>query len=383
MICIRCHKDMTIDATYCPWCGASQVAKKRNTKSRGNGQGTIYKRGKTWVAKASVGWRWDEEAQKDVLVRRCSGGHKTKKDAEIALVNLMSGVVKSDVAPSLSHYWGVYASQLEALSKSKQTAYRIAWAKIEKLHYKKVDAITVADLRTITEQVAPTYYTRRDIKSLLSHLFELAGADGFAEKDLPDYIQLPSLEEKEREAFSDIEQTALWQSYEAGNKDVRMPLVMIYTGMMPGELMKLTCDMIDFNKKVIHSVGIKTKVRKESAVYFPDCLLPILQELCEESKRGKLFEINKDNLYERYYKSLEVAGVRRLSPYSCRHTTATALAITQNIAPQTIKKIMRWSTTRMLDRYAHATSKDASDAVNTMRSSIGHLLATSNDETVV
>ena len=57
---------------------------------------------------------------------------------------------------------------------------------------------------------------------------------------------------------------------------------------------------------------------------------------------------------------------RHLAPYSCRHTTATALAITEGIAPQTIKKVMRWSTTRMLDRYAHPTQNDALAAVDTI-----------------
>ena len=42
-----------------------------------------------------------------------------------------------------------------------------------------------------------------------------------------------------------------------------------------------------------------------------------------------------------------------MEPYCCRHTTATALAIDRQIAPQTVQRIMRWSSTRMLDRYAH------------------------------
>ena len=65
--------------------------------------------------------------------------------------------------------------------------------------------------------------------------------------------------------------------------------------------------------------------------------------------------------------ALEAAGCRRLEPYCCRHSTATRLAITENIAPQTIQRIMRWSTSRMLDRYTHPDTSDIHDAANTIR----------------
>ena len=68
--------------------------------------------------------------------------------------------------------------------------------------------------------------------------------------------------------------------------------------------------------------------------------------------------------------ALEAAGCRRLTPYSCRHTTATALAVTKNIAPQTVKKVMRWSTARMLDRYAHPDNDAALAAVNTLSKAV-------------
>ena len=66
-------------------------------------------------------------------------------------------------------------------------------------------------------------------------------------------------------------------------------------------------------------------------------------------------------------RDLAAAGCRDLPPYSCRHTTATALAITKNIAPQTVTKIMRWSSAKMLDRYAHPDQKDALKAVNRIK----------------
>ena len=79
---------------------------------------------------------------------------------------------------------------------------------------------------------------------------------------------------------------------------------------------------------------------------------------------GRLFTASEDQWRKDYYDALEAAKCRRLQPYSCRHTTATALAIDKNIAPQTITKVMRWSTSKMLDRYAHPDTQDAQAAVD-------------------
>ncbi len=42
MICKKCHQDVP-DGPYCNQCGAKQAADGRRPKSRGNGQGSVYK----------------------------------------------------------------------------------------------------------------------------------------------------------------------------------------------------------------------------------------------------------------------------------------------------------------------------------------------------
>lgn len=363
--CKRCHRPMD-DTPFCPHCGAQQAPRK-GVKVRGNGQGTAYKRGRTWTAKVIIGWRYDAARDKKVPVSRYQSGFKTKNEALAYCPTLLS-MKSKPVAPTLIHYWDLYSSnEMEKLSDSKRTAYTIAWNKLEDIHHASVDSLTVADLRAAASKKASTYYPLRDIKSLLKHLFALAAADGYASKDLPAFIELPTLEETERQPFTDLEQAALWKQYEQGNAFARIPLLMIYTGMMTGEMLKLTAEMVDLEQKQIVGVGLKTKVRKKAVVYLPDCILPLVSDLCDEHSTGRLFPWSEDDFYKNYYSALEAAGCRKLTPYSCRHTTATALAITEGIAPQTIKKVMRWSTTRMLDRYAHPDDHNARAASNTLK----------------
>ena len=305
-------------------------------------------------------------------VYRTQGGFKTKREAlEYCAVLKQGDYQRPAAAPQLHTYWDTYErGELAKLSKSKQTAYRGAWKKLAAIHWRPVDQIGVAELRDLVANVAPTFYPARDCKTVLTRLFNLAGADGWCAKDLPSYIVLPKLEEKERHVFSDMEQSALWRLYESGDLRAAIPLLMICTGMMPGEMQQLRLEQIDLEGHKIVGAGMKTKVRRESAIYLPDDVLPLVEDLIAHAQpSGYLWRRNEDAWYADYYAALEAAGCRRLEPYCCRHTTATRLAINQMIAPQTIKRVMRWSTTKMLDRYAHPDDSDILAAANTFKKS--------------
>ena len=369
MICPRCSREIPDDAVLCCYCGRSIVKKGAARKhQRGNGTGTAFKRGKSWTAIYTVGWRRDDEGVNH-QIRITKGGFKTKNEA-LAYCSVLKNQGKKSTCPTLLHYWELYRDhEYTKLSDSKQMSYKIAWKKLESLQYRLVDSLTVQDLRDIVAEKAPTYYPAHDMKTVLSHLFKLAGADRWVDKDLPDYIILPDLNEKERTPFSEEEQAALWRIYDAGDRRAAIPLIMIYTGMMPGEMQGLKLDMIDIDRQRIVGGSIKTKVRRASPIYLPDTIIPVLIEEMQAStsKKGYVWVRNEDKFYENYYAVLEAAGCRRLEPYSCRHTTATALAISEGVAPQTIKKIMRWSTTKMLDKYAHPDDADAMEALNKLK----------------
>ena len=370
--CRKCKRETPADARFCPWCGVSLEPPKytRRPRTRPNGAGSAYRRGKYWTAQVVVGWKLSEDGKKARPVVRTRGGFKTKRDAlEFCPVLKSDGYQRPATAPQLITYWETYArGELAKLSKSKQCCYRGAWTTLAALHWRPVDQIGVAELRDLVADVAPTYYTARDCKTVLTRLFSLAGADGWCAKDLPSYIVLPKLEEKERQVFTDYEQSALWRLYESGDLRAAIPLLMICTGMMPGEMQQLRVDQIDLEGHKITGAGMKTKVRRESAIYLPDDVLPMVEDLIAHAQpSGYLWRRNEDAWYAEYYAALQAAGCRRLEPYSCRHTTATRLAITEGIAPQTIRRMMRWSTSRMLDRYAHPDDAAVFEAANSIK----------------
>ena len=379
MICTKCKAELVQCTNYCPNCGKKLVTtKKSRAKSRGNGTGTAFKRGSTWTAQVVLKYEdlppFDLNNPENQMPRkkitRSKGGFKTRDAALQYCPILKNGPQKPKKAPTLEHYWKTFENgHYDSLGESKQYAYKIAWRRLESIKNTHVDQLTVADLQKVVADNGTTYNTAKDMKQLLAALFRTAAAEGYVNKDLPTFIQLPkNEEEKERLPFSETEQAALWKLYESGDMRAAAPLLMIYTGMMPGEAMRLTVDKIDLENKMIIGAGMKTKVRKATPIVLADSILPGVESLIEHAKPdGTLWTGRRKTWYVRYYEALEAAGVRPLSPYSCRHTTATALAITEGVAPQTVRKVMRWANTKMLDRYAHPQTSDALAAVNTLK----------------
>jgi len=375
MLCPKCKSDNPAGAIYCNQCGKKMVTtKKTRTKSRGNGTGTAFKRGNTWTAQVVYDRVMVAEDKPLRKLTRSKGGFKTRDAALQYCPILKAGPQKPKEAPTLEHYWETFKNgSYQALGASKQQAYRTAWKKLSSIKNTHVDQLTVADLQALISSKCPTYYTAKDCKILLTSMFKIAAAEGYVRQEIPSFIQLPKLEENERTPFSETEQAALWKCYESGDIRAAMPLVMIYTGMMPGEAMKLRVDQIDLEKRIITGAGMKTKVRKATPIVLAESIIPVVEDLIARAgknnhlRNGHIWPSNPEDFRAMYYAALEAAGVRRLSPYCCRHTTATALAITEGIAPQTVKKVMRWSNSKMLDRYAHPDQKDALAAVDSIK----------------
>ena len=367
MNCRKCEAEMPDGARFCPFCGTpKEISRKIKPKgSRGNGQGSAIKRGRTWTAVWTEATYIDpaDDKRRVHQKRRWKGGFTTKSAALAYAANPEPAVPK---CPTLREYWNDWqASDYKDLSKSKQTAYRIAWGKLAGLADRNVGDLTIRDLQGTIDEKAHTYYPARDMKILLSHLYKRAVAEGNARTNLAEFIRLPPLEEQELQPFTEPELHKLWDAYGAGDRMCGIILLMVYTGMMPGELLEFKGDMVDFDKCEIRGCGLKTKKRKETPIVFPDMLSPVIQHLIDTSVSdvGYVLGMNKDNFYAAYHSTLQRVGVRDLPPYSCRHTTATALAL-GNIAPSVIQEIMRHTKFTTTQRYIHPDSAAARAAVN-------------------
>jgi len=357
MVCRYCHKTAP-DGLYCIFCGKRQDV-PRQAHKRGNGQGTAYRRGKTWTG-VRAGYQFTDE---DGLHRKrqTKGGFSTKKEA---LEWASTKTFLETHSPKLIELWELYeTNDLPKLSKSKQTAYKIARKRLEPLMGTQIHLLTLEALQQAVN-AAKTYYPARDCKTVLSQLYKkaLASNNGLVTKNLADYVTLPTLEETEAKPFTEDELKAFWDLYDKGDYFVGYILLMCYSGMMPAELLSCKKSMVDLEKAEIFGCGAKTKSRKKSAIVFPEILRPVVESLLK-TKGEKLLSINKDNFYIEFYDCLERAKVRKLPPYSCRHTYGTE-AVKLGVHPAIVQKMLRHSNQRTQERYTHLTSEEAHEAVN-------------------
>ena len=366
MICRKCNKDVP-DGPFCCLCGAKQEKPERSPKRRGNGTGTVFKRGNYWYAQGTSYSFVEQEdgSLKKIRRRPTKGGFLTKKDAVNYLPTLSEKTVRK--APKLIDLWNQYEeNKLQKLGESKQIAYKIARSRLDSLMNKEITDLTTADLQDVVNKKSSSYYTARDMKTVLSHLYQIAMADQFVPANLSEHIELPELVEKEAIPFTKEEVDTMWKAFADGDTFVGYLLVMIYSGMMPGELFACRKDMIDFDKCEIWGCGKKTKKRKkEEPIVFAECVKPVLIELCE-SVEGDLLQPNKkDTWYSYYHKCTKRIGIRDLDAYSCRHTTGTEAA-KQNLNASTIQKIMRHSKITTSQRYIYLGDLETHNAMNSI-----------------
>ena len=359
MICRSCRKTVP-DGVFCNLCGKRQDVPRKAHK-RGNGQGTAIKRGNTWTG-IRPGYQFTDE-DGNHRKRPTKGGFKTKKDA---LEWASSSSVVETSSPKVIELWQMYErDDLPKLSANRQTAYKIARKRLDPLMGTQIHLVTLEALQAAVN-AAKTFYPARDCKTVMKALYKkaMASNNGLVTKNLADHIVLPALEETEAVPFNADEVKAFWNLYDKGDYFVGYILLLIYTGMMPAELMACKKDMVDTDKCEIFGCGAKTKTRRKSAIVYPEILRSVVETLLTyKTKNNKLLSVGREAFYVEYYACIERAGVRKLPPYSCRHTFGTE-AVKLNVHPAVIQKMLRHSNTKTQERYTHLSSTEAHDAAN-------------------
>lgn len=365
MLCIKCAKEIPDDAIFCPYCGKKQVkTESRPKRSRGNGTGTVYKdRGSSWIAEVTVGYY-----MQDGKLRRKSRrkyGFRTKKEAINYLAALQAGVQERKRI-TVSALYQMFVDGSGELSKSKQQAYRTAWKKIEDaVGYRFIEDLTVPELQELTDDAGTSYYTKRDIKSLLSHCYKLAIRDDYADKNRAQYIQLGKLEQKEREVMTEEEIRKLWDDYHRRPSAITAQmLTMLYTGIRPGELLTIRKENVHMAEHYMTG-GIKTQKGKNRKIIIPDKLVPLLRWMMLSEKHDLIAWYNKDNdFYNAWIDKREELGIREeITPYCCRHTYITRLTALK-VSPAMLQELAGHEDYDTTLEYTHLSVTDRLMEVN-------------------
>lgn len=377
MICKnkRCQKELPDEFKFCPYCGRDQRQKQRTR--RANGEGSIYQTPDgRWRVDLVVKYSVDEKG--NLRSVRATGIFPTKAAAAAAIPELrqrkldelqrLADAQSAQTCAQKRRYtvadcWDIYlhSQAYERLSKSQKTKLGIARRRIQPLEDRPIDTLLLDDMQNLIDATVSTFYPAKDMKTVFSHCYSVALKRDLVSANKSQYLELPLLNESERPAFSEQELETFRLDYANGNKFTGYILILCYAGLRPGELMDIKLENIHLNEGYMIGGG-KTEAGTNRTIPIADVIRPVV-EYFSGKNRKKLLEMNKDRFYARYWETIDRLGVSQLSPYSCRHTFMTMLAL-RGVQPGIITAAGGHTDYQTTLRYTHVPVDDMLKAVN-------------------
>lgn len=365
MNCVKCDQPLPPGALYCCYCGAPQKdatsAPRRHIRSRGTG--SVYKRpGGKYQVTVTLGWFMEDGKRKR---RTASRTFVKKSDAINAAAGLMGQRPRSTETLRELHDLYLDGKTYKQLSKSQQDKLSYAWKRLQPIELRPIADLTVDDLQRTVDEAASTYYPARDMKVLLSHLYELAMRREIVTINKSMNIDLPDAPRAKRETWTDADVDLMWQDYEAGNLFTGYILIMCYCGLRYGELATILLENVHLEERYMIG-GIKTEAGIDREIPISARILPVIKTFYE-ARRKKLLEMNEDNFYEKYWDMVERLGLRHLPPQTARHyyfSSMTAAGIQAGIITETGGHASYLTTMKNYVRIPMADKLAAVDQIN-------------------
>ncbi len=336
MECIKCKAHLPDGALYCHMCGKKQAAKQpeRRVKTRGNGTGSVYKRGNTWVAAVTLGYRAEDGAQKRVVLKKC--GFATKKSA-LEYLPVLKGQQKREKDITWRQLYDLWLPTHRA-GKSTINCYKAAVRYFSSVDFSKLKDIEIDDLQECLDDCPKGKRTRENMKALAGLLYKYAVPRGYASLNLAQYLIVSGESSASRSSFS-AEQ--LEQIHRAVGVIPYADYIycMCYLGFRPSEFLALDVKDYDRKNKTLTG-GAKTEAGKNRIVTISPKIQPIIDRLTRDRIAGALFCNENGGAFaynkfrdDIFYSVLDQIGIdnpmengrHKLSPHTCRHTFATLM----------------------------------------------------------
>lgn len=170
-------------------------------RTRPNGAGTAYKRGKTWTARVVVGWKLAEDGH-SIPDYKTKGGFRTKRDA-LDYCKTLKNAPKT--APKLSMqeiYDAWLPTHAGRVSKSTMDCYRAAWKYFKPIHHLPFADIDLDDLQECVDECDKGKRTKENMKALAGLLCKYAIPRHQTDLNYAEYIHTGNEAKRTHPAFN-------------------------------------------------------------------------------------------------------------------------------------------------------------------------------------
>lgn len=305
-------------------------------RTRSNGMGTAYKRGKTWTASITIGWKGDPP----IPIKRTKGGFKTKKEA-LEYCPYLRGTITKQKNKELTFiklYEKMIDRHMDRVSHSTINCYKAAFKYYEPIHYLKFADLTTESLQTCVDMCDKGKRTKENMKALGTLMYSYALENDIVSTDYAKHLWIKNEEAGSYNAFTPEHLEKILNAGLAGDDNAAIIACACYLGFRPTALINLKKSDYNTKEKTLTG-GIKTTAGMDRVVPISKKIQPLIDRLMQKdgeylfANNGKQFT---QHSYRKqcFYPCLDNLGIQKMpvqgedpyyKPYSCRHTFATKL----------------------------------------------------------
>lgn len=332
-----------------------------------NGYGSVYKlsgkRRKPWGVRITIGW--DENGKQ--LYQNI--GYYEKREIAMKALGEFNANPYSETAATLTftqvfELWN--ESKFKKISDSNIKGYKLAFKLSQTLHDMRFVDIKTSHLQDVIDKSGKAYDTLRKIKVLFGQLYDYAMANDIVTKDYSDFVELGERqEESTKKPFTEKEIKILWKNVDRLDF-IDTILIMIFTGLRPGELLKILNENIHLDEQYFIG-GIKTTAGKNRLIPINHKIFSLIEK--RYSKNNEFLIVNNkgnqvpyDTYLDNFDSVMEQLEMNH-KPHECRHTFAT-LMDNAGANKLCIKRIMGHASKDITDKvYTHKDIDELKKAI--------------------
>ena len=222
-----------------------------------NGFGNVSKlsgkRRNPWRARKTAGWTIDEKTQKAKQEYITIGYYATRQLALQALSEYNANPYDLDANKitfaEVYEKWS--AKKFEEVSDSNINGYKASYKMCEAIYNIKFADLKLTHLQSVVDNSGKNHPSLKKLKILFNQLFDYAVMHEVIPKDrhIVEYLNIGKGEQSTKHyRFTNAEIDTLWR-WADGNEYVQVILMLIYSGVRPGELFNTKCSCVDLEER--------------------------------------------------------------------------------------------------------------------------------------
>ena len=206
-----------------------------------------------WRVRVTKGWDMDEKTQKLKQIYATVGYYPTRQAALQALADYNTNPY--DLNANKITFAEVYdkwsEKKFDEISASNVNGYKASYKLCESIYDVKFGDLKLAHLQSVVDSSGKAYPTLKKLKILFNQLFDYAVMHEIISKDkqIVEYLNIGKEEKSTKHyRFTNSEIEALWRWSEK-NDYVQVILMLIYSGVRPGELFNTKRSSVNLEEK--------------------------------------------------------------------------------------------------------------------------------------